>query len=204
MTGQRRLFVLEQGIAHPFDSALPPGRHDLSDAGVVIDFDGEVAKAAWHGFFPSVFLLPSPRQLQRGRFTRLSMDDRISWAGREWTTISHVLPGSDDAPIRGICLNRRGTGRPLNGVLLLIEGKDRGNFLRLRTEPTELAPGVTIRGNTDDSTLELRISRDVGDKRVAIDDKAVGGGQTHEVRSEQRITILGDDESAGSALIILP
>ena len=195
--------MLEQGVAHPVDAALPPGTHALSDCGVEVSFDGEVAAAAWLGFFPSAFLLPSPRQLQRGRFTTLSNDDRVSWAGREWTTISHSLPGADDAPIRGMCLNRRGTGHPLNGVLLLTAGQDRGNFLRLRTEPTELAPGVSIRGEAENSALTLRIARDLGDDRVSIDGVALRGPATTAVSAEQTITIHGDDDAAGSALVIL-
>ena len=145
-SNQRRLFVLEEGVGHPFDVALGPGQHDLRDLGVRLDFDGETTRASWLGFGPTAFALPGVRQLRASEALRLQDGDRISWAGRQWRLLRHDLPGTDRAPPRGICRNVGGAGHPLDAVLLLIEGGERGNFLRVRTEAVEWAPGAWLRG----------------------------------------------------------
>lgn len=146
-SNQRRLFVLEEGVGHPFDVALAPGQHDLRDLGVRLAFDGDATRATWLGFGPTAFALPGVRQLRASDALRLQDGDRISWAGRQWRLLRHDLPGDERAPPRGICRNLGAAGHPLDALLLYVEGSERGNFVRARTEPVEWAPGAWLRGH---------------------------------------------------------
>ncbi len=208
MPAQARVFVLEQGAPHPRDVALPPGRHELRDCGVAVDFDGARVTVSWLGFFPSAFLLPSPRQLQRGRGLPVEPSDRIAWAGREWKVLPHDLPGDQGAPARGTSLNEREQGTPVQAVLLLTRGKDRGNFLRVRTSPTSLAPGVEVRATLDDEhpadrpALVLHVSKDLAQGAVQVDDTPVPPGSELPLTAEQRLTFAGDDDATGSAVVV--
>lgn len=165
-----RLFVLEEGVAHPLDVALGHGEHELRDLGVRLRFGPDGVRASWLGFGPTAFALPGVRQLRAGDALLLADGDVISYAGRSWRLTSAALPGQDRAPPRGVCKNAGGAGRPLDALLLVVQGPDRGNFHRARTEATELAPGAWLRGRVDDDVvvLEVRASR-AGDVSLLAD-----------------------------------
>lgn len=159
-SGQPRLFVLEEGVAHPLDIALGPGRHELRDLGVRLDFAADGVRAAWLGYGPTAFALPGVRQLRAGDPLRLADGDLISYAGRSWRLTAAALPGDEKAPPRGVCKNAGGAGKPLDAVLLLARGPDRGNFYRARTEASEWAPGAWLRGRIEDDAVLLEVRAD--------------------------------------------
>jgi hypothetical protein len=175
-----RLFVLERGVDRPLDLALAPGRHELRDLGVVVDFDGERVRASSLGFGPSAFALPGTRALRVGAPTALQPGDTLSWAGRSWLLFTHPLPGAGRAPPRGLCKNAHGTGHPLDAVLLVVAGGERGNFFRVRSEPLQWAPNAFVRGQLDgDGALRVevrykgRADADGGDGYTPVADDAV-------------------------------
>lgn len=215
-SNQRRLFVLEEGVGHPFDVALGPGAHDLRDLGVRLDFDGESTRATWLGFGPTAFALPGVRQLRASDALRLQDGDRISWAGRQWRLLRHDLPGDERAPPRGICRNIGGAGRPLDALLLYVEGSERGNFVRARTEPVEWAPGAWLRGRAvapaegrdADATVALEVRGAAVTLHAAADDAPVQGADAGQGwRQVPRDAWLGHTSAAGvtiRAILVSP
>ncbi len=145
-SGQQRLFLLELQVEHPYDLALGPGRHELRDLGVRVDFDGETVTAAWLGHGPTAFLLPGVRQLRVGEPARVQDGDRLAWAGRSFAFVRHELAGDDRAPPRGVCKNANAAGHPLPALLLCVQGPERGNFYRVRSQPCEFGPLAYVRG----------------------------------------------------------
>ena len=145
-SGQQRLFLLELQVEHPYDLALGPGRHELRDLGVRVDFDGEAVTAAWLGHGPTAFLLPGVRQLRVGEPMRVQDGDRLAWAGRSFAFVRHALAGEERAPPRGVCKNANATGHPLPALLLCVQGPERGNFYRVRSQSCEFGPLAYVRG----------------------------------------------------------
>lgn len=204
-TGVNRLFILEQNLAHPLDQAVSEGRHELRDCGVELNFDGDQVSLAWQGYGPSAFVLPGARQLRKGTWTRVEQGARVSWAGRDWIFVPHVLPGDGKAPIRGVSLNKGGTGFPTNAVLLVVEGKDRGNFYRFRTEPGEVAPEVTFHAHKTEGGHELRLTvrRGAGAERVRIDGQVIAPDTTVTLEADQTISIEAHDRGAAITVLVI-
>lgn len=199
---QRRLFVLEQHVTRPLDYAVNEGRHELRDCGVELRFDGESVSLSWQGFGPAAFVLPGARQLRAGSWTPVEDGARVSWAGRDWVFVPHVLPDSDPAPVRGVSLNRHGTGFPVNAALLVVNGTDRGNFFRLRTEPYQLTTEVQVRGQQgeDGVTLQIVVHRVADAGQVRVDGQAVEPGSTVPLVDNQTLEIAASER--GPALTV--
>ncbi|MEY3014078.1 MAG: hypothetical protein RIT45_2813 [Pseudomonadota bacterium] len=191
---QPRLFVLEEGVAHPLDVALGPGAHELRDLGVRLQFGADGVRASWLGYGPTAFALPGVRQLRAGDALRLADGDVISYAGRSWRLTAAALPGEERAPPRGVSKNAGGAGRPLDAVLLVIGGPDRGNFHRARTEATEWAAGVWLRGRTEDDAVLVEVCADrAGTLEVEDGDgaRALEPGPWHGIDGARRV-LAGD------------
>ena len=158
-----RLFVLELGMARPQDYALSQGTHELKECGVRLELRGTDVAVGWLGQGPRAFLLPGARALSSEQWLAAENRARVSWAGREWLFLAHELAGDAAPPPRGICLNGAAAGFPAGALLLVEEGKQRGNFYRFRTEPFELGRGVhflVVRAKDGTEALHLRVARD--------------------------------------------
>ena len=195
--GLPRLFLLELGVERPLDLALSPGRHELRDLGVVLDFDADGVRAAALGYGPSVFALPGVRVLRVGDLTRVEDGATISWAGRSWRLALHLLAGSERAPPRGLSLNSHGAGHPHDAVLLVIRGPERGNFFRVRSESTEWAPNCFVRGVIAADGVTLRIElRYNGDRRAELGGTGVAVPSTGAERADATLgwRAIADEE----------
>lgn len=205
LAAQSRLFVLEMGMNRPLDYALSHGTHELKDCGVILHLDPAAADegalhvtASWMGYGPRAFLLPGARQLQKGQWTQAEDRARISWAGREWLFVAHVLRGDGAVPPKGICLNGAAAGFPAPALLMVETGKDRGNFYRFRTEPFAIAPGVaflSVRAKDGTESMHLRVSKAA--PVVALDGDAVAAGTDQVILSEQLLSIGDSADLAG-------
>jgi len=212
LAAQSRLFVLEMGMNRPLDYALSHGTHELKDCGVILHLDPAAADestlhvtASWLGYGPRAFLLPGARQLQKGQWTQAEDRARISWAGREWLFVAHVLRGDGTVLPKGICLNGGAAGFPAPALLVVETGKDRGNFYRFRTQPFTVAPGVmflSVRAKDGTESMHLRVSKAA--PAVLLDGDAVLPGTDQVIVSEQLLAI-GDsaDLAALTARVIL-
>ena len=194
--------MLEQHVARPLDYAVNEGRHELRDCGVELRFDGETVQLSWQGFGPAAFVLPGARQLRAGSWTPVEDGARVSWAGRDWVFVPHALPDSAPAPVRGVSLNRHGTGFPVNAALLVLSGTDRGNFYRVRTEPYQLSAEVQVRGRKDDDgvALEIVVHRVADAGQVRVDGQAIEPGSAVPLTDSQILEI--DASERGPALTV--
>lgn len=199
-----RLFVLEQGKDRPSDYCVGEGTTDMLDCPVSVRFGGGKIHATGKGYGPSVFVLPGARRVQPGSWTAVEPGAQVSWAGRDWLFMAGELPGSAAVPPRGVLLNGHGTGHAQNAVLLEIQGDDRGNFWRFRSEPVELAPGVlfTTAATDDGLLLELKLRAGVAAERVQLDDKPVAPGTTTALSPGQRIRIAEDGATPITVVVI--
>ncbi|MSP91942.1 MAG: hypothetical protein EXR79_09125 [Myxococcales bacterium] len=160
MTDPSRLFVLEVGARRPVDVALGPGRHELRDCGVEVALDDNGTRVAGLGHGPTAFLLPGARRLYAGAWVIAAAGTRVSWAGREWVLVTTKLAGSEPVPPRAVSLHLHAPGLAARAVLVIEQGKDRGGFLRVHTEPQLLAAGVAVgavRAKDGAETLRLRV-----------------------------------------------
>ena len=199
---QRRLFVLEQHVTRPLDYAVNEGRHELRDCGVELKFDGAAVALSWQGFGPAAFVLPGARQLRAGSWTQVEDGARVSWAGRDWVFVPYELPDAAPAPVRGVSLNRHGTGFPVNAALLVLSSTDRGNFYRVRTEPYQLTAEVQMRGRNDNDSVVLEVVvhpvADAG--QVRVDGQAIEPGSSVPMTRNQTLEI--DASERGPALTV--
>ncbi len=199
---QRRVFVLEQGVVRPLDYAVKEGAHVLRDCGVELNYDGVRVSLSWQGFGPAAFVLPGARQLRKGNWTAVEEGARVSWAGRDWVFVQHVMADDAPPPQRGVCLNAHGTGFPVNAALLAVDGKDHGNFYRVRTEPYQLTVEVQVRGRKEDDGVALEvIVHPVADAgQVRLDNKALAAGSTCPMTGNQTLEIAASER--GPALTV--
>ncbi len=208
MTAHSRLFVLEQGVSRPLDYALSEGSHELRDCGVRLRLDGSEVILSWLGTGPAAFVLPGARQLRIGQWLTVEEGARVSWAGRDWIFVAHALAGDDAAPPRGICLNANGTGFPANALMLVVGGKDRGNFYRCRSEAFEPSPGVTLRSVRSDDAADgdaptLGVSARVPEGLVLVDDEPVAPDTTLRLAADQTLTIAATTDNPAMTLQVV-
>ena len=197
-----RLFVLEQNVARPLDYAVDQGHHELRDCGVNLKFVGDIVALSWQGFGPTAFVLPGARRLRAGTWTKVEDGARVTWAGRDWIFVPHALPGDASAPKRGVSLNSHSSGFPVNAALLVVDGTDRGNFYRVRTEPYQLSVEVQVRGRNEDDGVALEIQvHAVADKgQVRLDGKALKPGASAALSRDQTLEIAASER--GPALTV--
>jgi len=196
-SAQQRVFVLEIGGSRPFDVALGLGTHELKDCGVMLQLDYRAMTASSLGHGPRAFLLPSqaeesggPRELQKGQWDEVQDRARLRWAGREWLILRHALTGLPAAPARGICLNATGSGLPAAALLLVEDGKDRGNFYRIRTAALRPAPGVevvAVRAKDGTERLSVRVGRDA--PAITLDAEPVPRDSQVPLRNGQKLVV---------------
>jgi hypothetical protein len=204
MSDVPRLLVAELTQKRPSDLALGVGLHELRDAGVELALGDCDLRATSLGFGPTAFLLPGARRLARGAWATVEDSARISYAGREWVLVRHMLAGDSPAVSRGVCLNPHAPGFPARSALLCLDGTDRGNFWRLRTEPVSVAPGVTItalRAKDGSESLTLRVQ--AGAPETDLRDTTVAPGSEHALNSGDVIALRPDHDSAGMTLQLL-
>jgi len=202
---QPRLFVLEQGRDRPSDYSVGAGPTEMLDVPLKLRFDGTNVRVAARGYGPSVFVLPGARRVQVGSWTRVEPGARVSWAGRDWTFLVGRLPGDAAAPPRGVLLNGHAAGHPDNAVLLEVQGDERGNFWRFRSEPAELVDGVDFRAVRDDEALELHLrvaDTPANNGRVEIDGEPVTPGTTVTLAAGQLVRIVEDDATVLSVAVV--
>ena len=201
------LLVLELGMARPQDYALSQGTHELKECGVRVSLQGNAVSVGWLGQGPRAFLLPGSRALSTEQWLAAEDRARISWAGRDWLFLAHALSGDAAPPPRGICLNSAGSGFPATAVLLVQDGKHRGNFYRFRTEPFELGRGVhfqALRHKDGSDQLAVQVA---GDARcsVSLDGTLLESGSQTLVSAEQVLCVTDPaDASSETVRVVLP
>lgn len=198
LPGQARLFVLEIGQTRPIDHALSQGTHEIKDLGVLIAVDEGEISVSWLGHGPRAFLLPGARQLAKGQWNIAEDRARISWAGRDWLLVAQDLPGSAPVPPMGVSLNANGLGFPALALLVAEQGKDRGNFWRFRTVPTDIGRGVRIvanRAKDGTESLHLRLTGDA--TPTTLDGQPLAPGSDTLLRGAQLVTVADTTDAPG-------
>lgn len=202
-----RLLVLELGMARPQDYALSQGVHELKECGVRVSLQGNAVSVGWLGQGPRAFLLPGARALSTEQWHAAEDRARVSWAGREWLFLAHDLGGDAVPPPRGICLNGAGSGFPAAAVLLVQDGKHRGNFYRFRTEPFELGRGVhfqALRHKDGSDQLAVQVARDAR-CNITLDGSLLEAGSQTLLGAEQVLCVVDPaDSSSETVRVVLP